>query len=127
MRPYFVLAIPSWLRAELLAHAESERKLHRLLRRAGLIGWTPQRRILACGHTYRVDVAFDYARLVIEVDGRRWHDAQSEQFEADRVRQNHLTAAGWRVLRFTWRRLTDDPNGVVAEIRAMLAADASIE
>ena len=28
------------------------------------------------------------------------------RFDADRLRQNELVALGWRVLRFTWRRLT---------------------
>ncbi|HEX2308075.1 MAG TPA: hypothetical protein VHI14_07145 [Jatrophihabitantaceae bacterium] len=36
------------------------------------------------------------------------------RFESDRLRQNELVAAGWRVLRFTWRMLYDDPDRVLA-------------
>jgi hypothetical protein len=29
--------------------------------------------------------------------------------------------AGWRVIRFTWRQLTDDPEEAAATLRALLA------
>ncbi len=38
-------------------------------------------------------------------------------FERDRQRQTILTAAGWTVLRFTWRQIHDDPAAVVAQIK----------
>ena len=44
-----------------------------------------------------------------------------ERFQRDRTRQNRLVAAGWTVLRFTWNDLRDRPNGVIAEIRAVIA------
>lgn len=104
------------------AHAESERLLHRILRRGGLDGWVAQYEISIPSGTAYADVAFPEQRIVIEVDGRRNHDADSDQFESDRARQNQLMALGWRVLRFTWARLTGDPTGVLAEIMQLLAA-----
>jgi very-short-patch-repair endonuclease len=101
------------------AHAESERLLHRILRRGGLSGWVPQYPIVTPGGTVYADVAFPAQRLVIEVDGQRHH---VERFEADRTRQNGLVARGWRVLRFTWARLTQQPDAVLAEIVQLLAA-----
>jgi very-short-patch-repair endonuclease len=104
------------------AHAESERLLHRILSRAGLGGWVAQYEITLPGGRAYADVAFPEQQIVIEVDGRRHHDTGSDQFESDRVRQNQLIALGWRVLRFTWARLTQDPAGVLAEIVQLLAA-----
>jgi hypothetical protein len=45
-------------------------------------------------------------------------------FERDRRRDVALQVAGFRVLRFTHRRLVDEPDYVIAELRQALAADA---
>jgi very-short-patch-repair endonuclease len=104
------------------AHARSEAALHRILRRAGVTGWEPQHRVrLPTGVAY-LDLAFPDQRLVLEVDGKLFHDRLSDAFESDRARQNELILAGWRVLRFTWRMVNDDPDGVADRIRRALAA-----
>ena len=54
------------------------------------------------GSTYYLDVLFRGIRLVIEIDGRRYHSG-SDVFESDRKRQNLLVLHGWRVLRITGR------------------------
>ena len=95
--------------------SEAERVLHRLLRGAGITGWTMHLR--ACG--YELDVAFLDQRIAIEVDGWAWHH-QVDRFEHDRVRQNVLVNAGWRVLRFTWHQLHGSPASVVEHIRSAL-------
>ncbi len=66
---------------------------------AGISGFVTQvvlrsgsRRIL------RVDFCFEGARLVLEVDGRRFHPDGPRDQDLD----NQLAAAGWRVLRFGW-------------------------
>jgi very-short-patch-repair endonuclease len=41
-------------------------------------------------------------------------------FEEDRERDDVLQLAGYRVVRVSWRRLTNDPAGVVARLRAHL-------
>ncbi|HEY3717601.1 MAG TPA: type IV toxin-antitoxin system AbiEi family antitoxin domain-containing protein [Jatrophihabitantaceae bacterium] len=104
------------------AHAESERRLHRLLRRADLAGWTPQYVVRLPSGVRYLDVAFPEHRLAVEVDGRRTHGDGSDRFEDDRVRQNELIAAGWRVLRVTWAMLTRHPDAVIAQIAQLLAA-----
>lgn len=43
-------------------------------------------------------------RLVVEVDGRRFHDTAS-QFERDRQRDAALSEQGFRVLRFSYRQV----------------------
>jgi len=41
-------------------------------------------------------------------------------FESDRARDAWLTARGYRVVRFTWRQLVDEPGMVVATLRRLL-------
>ncbi len=71
-----------------------------------------------CGQQLRVDFCFRAARLVVEVDGARWHPDPRR----DRQRDNALTALGWRVLRYAWADVVHEPERVLAEIRAALAA-----
>lgn len=101
------------------ALSAAERRLHRILRRAGVTGWVANAPISEAGRIIaRADVLFPEARLVIEVDGYAWHGP--DRFQQDRDRQNRLVAAGWTVLRFTWPDLTDRPDAVVRQIRALL-------
>ena len=64
----------------------------------------------------RVDFAYPELRLIIEVDGRRWHTSM-EAFEQDRLRDNHAQLAGWRVIRITYRMLVEQPE----QVRRMIA------
>ena len=68
----------------------------------------------------RVDFAYPEQRLAIEVDSVRYHLGR-EAFESDRARDARLMALGWRVLRFTYRQMKDEPEFVLASIRAALA------
>lgn len=96
----------------------AERSLHQLLARRNLPEWCTNHAVRIAGHTHYIDVAFRQARIAIEIDGFQYHSSR-DQFEADRDRQNRLVLAGWTVLRFTWRMLTDHPQQV---IRAILSA-----
>ncbi|HEX2023715.1 MAG TPA: type IV toxin-antitoxin system AbiEi family antitoxin domain-containing protein [Acidimicrobiales bacterium] len=72
----------------------------------------------------RVDFAYPEAKLVVELDSRRYHSSKLD-FDADRARDNLLVAEGWRVVRITWAHLHDDPAAVVALIgRALRSGDA---
>jgi very-short-patch-repair endonuclease len=66
---------------------------------------------------YTVDFVWRDVKLAVEVDGYRYHRAP-HKFETDRERDVVLTAAGWTVLRFTWRQLTERPAWVAAKVRA---------
>lgn len=103
------------------AQAESERLLHRILRDAGMTGWRAQYPVWLNGKRRDLDVAFPDLKIAIEVDGRLAHDGLSDRFDDDRARQNDLVAAGWVVLRFTWRHL-QDPHYVISRITQLLAA-----
>jgi very-short-patch-repair endonuclease len=99
----------------------AERLAASLLRRAGITGWQGNQPIYdARGLAAIGDLVFEAERLVVELDGRAFH-SDVDAFQRDRTRQNRLVAAGWTVLRFTWRDLTERPGYVVATIRAMLS------
>jgi very-short-patch-repair endonuclease len=95
-----------------------EQRFRVLCRRAGL----PQPR---CNtdvadldhHPHEVDFHFAAHRLVVEVDGWRDHGTRAA-FERDRAKDAALVAAGYIVLRFTWRQLRYDPETVAARVRA---------
>jgi very-short-patch-repair endonuclease len=114
--------------AELVSQAASgarsvaERLLLALLRRARIRGWEANARIADAGGLIGVgDVVFRHERLVVEVDGWAFHTT-AERFQLDRRRQNRLISAGWTVLRFTWRDLTERAEHVIDTIRAVLAS-----
>ncbi len=91
-----------------------------ILRSGQITGWKANVEIRDADGLIGVgDVVFDRARLVLEVDGLAFHTTP-EQFQRDRERQNRLVAAGWTVLRFTWRDLTTRPAYVLASVRRVL-------
>ncbi|MGT2425111.1 endonuclease domain-containing protein [Amnibacterium kyonggiense] len=57
--------------------------------------------------------------LIIEVDGRRYH-ASDERFEADRERDAMFAAWGYRVLRFSYRQVTEDLEWVLEVVQSVL-------
>jgi very-short-patch-repair endonuclease len=60
-----------------------------------------------------VDFVWRAKSLIVEVDG--YHRAPS-RFEDDRERDVRLTLAGWNVLRFTWKQVTERPAWVAAAV-----------
>jgi len=67
----------------------------------------------------RVDFLFRDQRLVVECDGRRWHDPDDAR-ERDRLRDNELERAAWRLVRITWDDVVSRPAYVVALVQACL-------
>lgn len=66
-----------------------------------------------------VDFAWREARLVVELDGYDTHSSR-QAFEDDRARDRKLQAAGWRVIRITWRQLHQDQRTLERELHALL-------
>lgn len=102
----------------------AEAKLHQLLVAAGITGWVANKPVRFLGQLMFPDVWFPAHRLVLEFDGEVVHSTHT-QFEEDRRRQNLMTLAGIRILRFTWTALTQRPDEVVAAVKAMLAPPVS--
>lgn len=63
-----------------------------------------------------VDFAYPEAKLIIEVDGRRWH-SRIDDLRRDHLRDAEAARAGWLVLRIGYEDLRDMPDEVVAIIR----------
>lgn len=99
--------------------SECERELHRLLRRNRIRGWRTNAWTPAGIGGYYPDVVFRAARLIVEADGWEFHSSR-EAFEADRRRRNELVLAGYVVLNFTWRQITEEPDWVIGCIRQAL-------
>ena len=78
------------------------------------IAFEPQAWILG----YRVDTLIG-RRLIVELDGRDFHTAAAA-FESDRARDRHLTAAGYQIVRVTYRQLMLDFEAVIEEILRMV-------
>jgi hypothetical protein len=67
----------------------------------------------------RVDFAYRYERIAIEIDGYAYH-SERERWERDYERRRRLTDAGWLVLSFTVRQLQDRPDDVATSVRRAL-------
>jgi very-short-patch-repair endonuclease len=68
---------------------------------------------------FRVDFAWPAHRLIVEVDGRAHHSSR-RRFDADRSRDRALAAAGWTVIRLTWRDVAESVEAAVADIAFIL-------
>jgi hypothetical protein len=72
---------------------------------------------------YRVDIADPVLKIAIEVDGQSHRSVRVK--ERDRRKTEFLRSRGWRVLRFTNRRILSDLEGVVAEIMSAVRSTTS--
>lgn len=97
--------------------SEAERLLLRLIRAAEL----PPPRVNARLGRFEVDFLWPDQRLVVEVDGYAYHSDRAS-FERDRRRDATLSAAGYLVIRVTWRQVKETPEAVVARLASALAA-----
>lgn len=94
----------------------AERRLLALIRQAGLPVPLTNRQLLG----FQVDALWPEHRLVVEVDGERFHGGR-RAFDNDRARDAALVAAGYRVIRFTARQLEECPLVVLTQLAAALA------
>jgi very-short-patch-repair endonuclease len=76
--------------------------------------------LIVGGRHFKPDCAWMERRVVIELDGRAVH-ATRKAFEADRERDRLFAVEGWRVIRVTWRQLTDGPEAIARDLRRVLS------
>jgi very-short-patch-repair endonuclease len=91
--------------------SRAERAMVELTRSAGLPRPILNQPLLG----YVVDFLWPQHRLVVEVDGYKYHRHRA-RFESDRKRDQVMVSAGYRVLRVTWRQLRDEPLFVAARL-----------
>jgi very-short-patch-repair endonuclease len=68
---------------------------------------------------YVIDALWPEERVAVELDSYEFHRTRAD-LERDHQRQVALAVAGYRVLRFTWRMVTREPEAVAAAVRAVL-------
>ena len=95
-----------------------EDRFQQLAREAGLYDLERQRNLLDQEWLGRVDFVDERRKLVIEVDSAFCHAALIDE-EADAARTEALTAAGYRVERFTDADIWFDPKSTVARLRTI--------
>ena len=73
---------------------------------------------------YRVDFAWPDARLAAELDSIAFHYTQPK-FVGDRKRWADIDARGWRVFRFTWWDVTNEPEALLVRLTRSLMRDVA--
>ncbi len=71
------------------------------------------------GETFEVDFLWRDRRLIVETDGRRFHD-NPRALARDSRRNRVFARAGYSTLRFGWEDLRDWPEATMAEIARLL-------
>jgi very-short-patch-repair endonuclease len=107
--------------------SELEARLLALIRTSDLPTPTCNQRI-RCGEgdtVLEVDFLWSRQRVVVEADGRRFHD-DPLAFERDRKRDRDLQLSGYRVIRFTHRQIEKEPDAVVSAIHRLLATTSAV-
>ena len=106
-------AIDDWSIDDKPADSILEAAMTRLIRRHGLapVEFHP----VIEGH--EVDFRVPNTPVILECDGWTHHGLDRSGFERDRSRDAELTAAGWIVVRFTYRAITVRPSAVAKRIR----------
>ena len=97
--------------------SEADRRVRRLLAQADL----PAPDVNAIVAGLEVDFVWRPEGLIMEVDGYRYHSGR-QRWERDRLRDQRLLAAGYRVLRISWLQLVATPIAVAVRIGQALAA-----
>ncbi|MFN3255505.1 MAG: DUF559 domain-containing protein [Ilumatobacter sp.] len=93
-----------------------ESAFRRLIRRFDL----PEVEFHAWIEGWEVDFVFVGTNVIVECDGWTTHGLDRDQFERDRRRDDDLRAAGWHVLRFTYRAIIAEPADTARRIRRAL-------
>ncbi|HEX5762968.1 MAG TPA: DUF559 domain-containing protein [Solirubrobacterales bacterium] len=85
---------------------------------------TPQTNVEVLGH--EVDALWPRQKVIADADGWSFHRHRAA-FERDRARDARLQAAGYHVVRPTYRRLQLEPDEFAAELRRLLSPEAAGE
>jgi hypothetical protein len=98
-----------------------ETQMLRLIADAGLPPPRPQARLRHSGGKARVDLVYDEARLIVEVDGHGTHSTRQDR-RSDAERDVRLNIERWRIAHFTREDILDRPEYVSGSIRRLLGS-----
>lgn len=102
-------------RGPTITRSEAERLALRIMRRHGI---EPDGSNVRIG-PFRVDFWFERERVVVEIDGYRFHSTP-RRFVDDRRRAAALAARGLQVLPLSWHDLVDRPGAAMRDLAATL-------
>lgn len=103
-----------------ITREELEDRFHALVEKTDLPKPLRNQPLTIENRTIYPDAMWPDAKLIVELDSRAAHDTTS-RFDSDRERDRLLALAGWRVVRVTWRHVTDDGPKLAADLRALIA------
>jgi predicted transcriptional regulator of viral defense system/very-short-patch-repair endonuclease len=103
-----------------IVRGELEHRFLELVRAAGLSQPETNVTVRTRRRRYTVDCLWRKQCVAVELDGRSAH-ARLTAFEPDRRKDAALSAIGLHPMRFTWYRVTREPDEVAAELEATLA------
>ncbi|WP_203566808.1 hypothetical protein [Aestuariimicrobium ganziense] len=84
-----------------------ERRLHGLLRRAGIVDWVANLKVIADGTTHFLDIAFRDCMVAFEYHGVEHHLSSASDVINDHQRTARLAAEGWTIVPLTTEALDD--------------------
>lgn len=97
----------------------------------GLVRWSPlpephrQYPLPRCDGVRNVsDAAWPEVKLIVEVDGRRWHQRLADM-KRDRDRDMQAAAAGWQVVRLLHEHVVGAPDETIRELVAVYEVRAA--
>jgi very-short-patch-repair endonuclease len=102
-----------------IVRGELEHRFLELVREAGLLTPETNVKLRARGQRYEIDCLWREQGVAVELDGRAAH-ARTMAFESDRRKDAALNAIGLRPLRFTWHRVRNEAEEVIAELEATM-------
>jgi very-short-patch-repair endonuclease len=73
------------------------------------------------GRTYFYDFAFPHHRVILETNGRRWHDDATD-YERDQEKRSVPGRHGYRLVFATWQKVSAAPGQLLGELTAAIAA-----
>ncbi len=108
-----------------VTESELEEEFLRLVRQLGLSRPEVQAWLILPdgGPPVRADFLWRAQRLVVETDGRKWHDTR-QRFETGAARDQRLLVAGWRPFHVTKRQMVADRDVMGVRLVSLLRAAA---
>ncbi len=103
----------------LLPRSVLERRYMRAAAAAKLPSAVVQYPVTVEDRRYIIDFAYPEQMVGVELDGWRFHGSR-RAWEADIKRANALVAAGWQVIRGTWRGVQRNPHTLLSQVSRLL-------
>lgn len=100
--------------------SELEDRARRFLRDRSYPPYDWQSEIRLAGEVFVMDAVWSAHRVILELDGRGFHD-NDPRFASDRRKSRRLAAAGWEVVRATWEDFDHHEDELDADLSSIIA------